>query len=1348
MFSLVPRCGAGLLAPALNLILVLLLVGCSNGPGGDSDSPTPPPPGVDVTAPSVPAGVTAAAQAPTQVLLNWTASTDTGSGVAGYRVFRDGNNAPVATVATNSYTDNGVLANTSYTYTVLAFDGATPANESAQSALVSVTTPAVPAVDTTPPTVPTNVTAVALSSSQIVVSWAASTDAGFGVAGYRVYRDGSATPLATVTGTSFTSGGLSASTAYSYTVRAFDAATPANESTLSSPVSATTMAAPVLDTTPPTVPANVTAAAQSSSQILVSWNASTDAGTGVAGYRVYRDNSATPVATVTTTNFTDNGLTANTAYGYTVRAFDAATPANESALSASVSATTPPAPVVDTTPPTVPGNVSAAAQSATQILVTWNASTDAGFGVAGYRVYRNGSATPLATVTTTSFTNTGLTASTAYSYTVRAFDAATPANESALSAAASATTLAAPDTTAPTVPANVTAVAQSSTQILVSWNASTDAGTGVAGYRVFRDGSTTPLATVTTTSFTNGGLAAGTTHSYTVRAFDAATPANVSALSASVSATTTADTTPPTVPANVTAVAQSSSQILVSWSASTDASGISGYRVFRNGGATPVATVTTTNYTDTGLAAATLYSYTVVAVDGAAPANVSAPSAAASATTGGSTPESGLDSRPSNTTCLAGDAPSNNFSLAVSRVFPTLTFTQPIAMLQEPGNNARWYVVEKTGAVRVFDNSATPGTPALFINLASRLTSDPNDFQDERGLLGMAFHPNYPTDPRVYFFYTGTSPGLGLVDRVSQFRLRNDGSNTLDPASELEILNVDDPAENHNGGHLAFGPDGLLYIGVGDGGGGYDPFEPIGNGQNLNTLLGKMLRIDVSAATAGAPYTIPPSNPFAGGARCTNLTLPTGAICPEIYAYGLRNPWRWSFDRVSGELWLNDVGQQTREEVDRIVLGGNYGWRCREGSTSTGLSCGPNPNPIPPVAEYERNEGNSTTGGYVYRGSEIPGLVGRYVFADFGTGYLWNIARDTPPTLTMTTQAAVDTNLNVASFAEDLAGELYIVNLGGTLHRVVAATGGGGRQIPTLLSQTGCVNAGNPTQPAPGLIPYAPNAPFFSDNAVKTRWLALPNGQRITVDTDNDFDFPSGSVLMKNFTLNNTLIETRLFMRHNNGNWAGYTYEWNAGGSEATRVVGGKTVTVAGQTWQFPSEGQCLQCHTSAAGRTLGLEIGQLNGDFGYPSTGRTANQVVTLNAIDTLTPPVTQTPAQLPVIPNPFGSAALGSRARAWLHTNCANCHQPGGGTQSGMDLRYTTTLLGTNACDVAPTLGGLGITDPRLIAPGSAARSVVIARVNRTGTDAMPPLSRHLIDTAGVNLLTEWVNGLTSCN
>jgi uncharacterized repeat protein (TIGR03806 family) len=817
--------------------------------------------------------------------------------------------------------------------------------------------------------------------------------------------------------------------------------------------------------------------------------------------------------------------------------------------------------------------------------------------------------------------------------------------------------------------------------------------------------------------------------------------------------TPVADTTAPTVPAGVTASAQSTTEVTITWTASTDAgTGVAGYRVFRDASATAIATVTATAFTDTNLTAGTTYSYTVRAFDAATPANESAASAAADATTNDTTPtpptgQSGLDARPSNTSCLAGDAPSTAVSFAVQRVFPNLpNFTQPIALMQEPGSSARWYVVQKTGSVRMFNNTANVSTSTEFINIASKLNSDPTSSNDERGLLGMAFHPNFPTDPRVYLYYTGSDNTLGLVDRVSQFRLVNGGT-TLDPASEIVLFNVDDPESNHNGGNIVFGPDGLLYIGIGDGGGGGDGHGSIGNGQLRSTLLGKMLRIDVSATNSTTTYTIPPSNPYAGTARCNvnGNAANTSTNCPEIYAYGFRNPWRWNFDRGTGELWLNDVGQGALEEVDKVILGGNYGWRCFEGTNSFDNTCGPNAgSAIAPVAQYDRTRGFSTTGGFVYRGSAIPNLVGRYVFGDFGSGALWSIARDTTPTMNM--GAGLPTNLQISSFGQDADGELYILHLGGTINKIVPGTGGG-RTIPAQLSATGCVNAATPTQPATGLIPYAPNAPFFSDGAVKARWLALPDGQRITVAANNDFDFPSGSVLVKNFTLGTRLIETRLFMRHNDGNWAGYTYEWNAQGTDATRVIGGKTVNISGQTWDFPSEAQCLQCHTEAAGRSLGLEIGQLNGNLVYP-TGRTANQLTTLNTIDTLTPALTQAPSALPVIPDPQGSAPLAERARAYLHSNCAYCHQPGGPTTVNIDFRYTTSLAGTNSCDVAPLIGDLGIANARRIAPGDAARSVMIARVNRTGTDAMPPLARHTIDTAGVQLLTDWVNGLQNCN
>ncbi len=313
--------------------------------------------------------------------------------------------------------------------------------------------------------------------------------------------------------------------------------------------------------------------------------------------------------------------------------------------------------------------------------------------------------------------------------------------------------------------------------------------------------------------------------------------------------------------------------------------------------------------------------------------------------------------------------------------------------------------------------------------------------------------------------------------------------------------------------------------------------------------------------------------------------------------------------------------------MDRVVAGGNYGWRCFEGTRQYNSSCGPNAaSSLPPVAEYGRSSGQSITGGYVYRGASIPALAGRYVFGDFVTGRIWHIARDTPPTLDVTQAPSLATGLSIASFAEAVDGELYVVHYGGTLHRLRAGATGGGT-VPMQLSATGCVQPGDATKPASGLVPYAPNAPFWSDGADKDRYLALPNGATIAVAADGDFDLPNGSVLIKGFRLAGKLVETRLFMRHTDGEWAGYTYEWNAQGSDATRVIGGKTVSVNGQTWAFPSEAQCLACHTSAAGRSLGLEIAQLNGNLLYPQTGRVANQIVTLNSVQMFSPPVTTAP-------------------------------------------------------------------------------------------------------------------------
>lgn len=706
---------------------------------------------------------------------------------------------------------------------------------------------------------------------------------------------------------------------------------------------------------------------------------------------------------------------------------------------------------------------------------------------------------------------------------------------------------------------------------------------------------------------------------------------------------------------------------------------------------------------------------------------------------------SGLDARPNNLSCLAPARTTGNTALSTPRAFPNLTFSSPVAMLQAPADASRWFVVEQAGLIRVFANSPSVAAMQTFLNIDPRVEQ-----QGEAGLLGLAFHPDFPADPRAFVNYSSLS-GSQLRSITSEFR-SPDGGLTLDPNSERVLLTVNKFASNHNGGNLAFGPDGFLYIGLGDGGGGGDPQ---GNGQNRMRLLGKMLRIDIDSQPGGQPYGIPggaTGNPFAGNPRC-NVNGTGTQDCPEIYALGLRNPWRWSFDRQTGELWLGDVGQGSFEEIDLIQRGGNYGWNIREGAhcfsppngcATTGL--------IDPVAEYGRGTGFSITGGFVYRGTQTTELSGRYVFGDFG-GMIASLTPGPGGTYTVTpmvangaTPSGAPGPLQISAFGEANDGELYVLDYGrGHIRQLVFTGGGGGDNVPQQLSATGCINtssAGAP--PLMSLIPYAPNAAFWSDGASKERWIGLPNGLNIAVPGSGDWEPPNGTVLVKHFRVGNQLVETRLFMRHPDGVWAGYTYQWNPAQTEATRVNGGGTAMVGGQTWIFPSEAQCMQCHTTAAGFSLGLETAQLNGNLTYPQTGRNANQITTLNAVNVLSPPVGANP---PAYADPADTGqSLNARARAYLHTNCANCHRPGGPTGVNLDLRHDTALSQTGACDVAPNAGDLGIANARIIAPGDAARSVLLARMaRRNDPDMMPPIASNLRDASGETLIGGWIDSLT---
>jgi uncharacterized repeat protein (TIGR03806 family) len=696
-------------------------------------------------------------------------------------------------------------------------------------------------------------------------------------------------------------------------------------------------------------------------------------------------------------------------------------------------------------------------------------------------------------------------------------------------------------------------------------------------------------------------------------------------------------------------------------------------------------------------------------------------SAAIAACVLGETPEEETGSATAAvTSCLAGARPSTGFTTAPA--LGDLSFSMPVGMIASPTNRNRFYVVEKKGFIRRVETNGEEATSSLFLDISARVNSGPN----EAGLLGLALHPSFAQNGHVYLSYTKKSPTspanlASVIARVTT----TDGGLTLDPSTIVELLVFDQPYSNHNGGSIAFGPDGYLYAAFGDGGSGGDPQ---GNGQNTNSFLGKMLRIDVDH---GSPYAIPDDNPFKnGGGR------------PEIFAWGLRNTWRFSFDRVAGDLWAGDVGQNKYEEIDKIVLGGNYGWGMREGFHCYRQPPCDVPGAIDPIVEYDHSQGYSVTGGYVYRGISIPELYGHYVYGDFGSGKIWaipsNVSQPTPRVL-------VDTSHSIASFAEDLDGELYVLDYGsGKIRKLVQTFASDG--VPQKLSQTGCFLADDPRVPSSTLVPYDLNSPLWSDGSEKSRWMALPSSGKIAVGADGDWDLPPGTVLVKEFRLGGKRIETRLFMRHTDGTWAGYSYEWNDDETDAILLPHGKTKDVGGQTWTYPSRSQCMTCHNAAAGGSLGLETAQLDRTLTYPD-GTTANQLDRLEAMgvfSTTAPlPATRTP-----LPSPSDTtASLEQRARSYLHANCAFCHRPQGPGRGAADLRFSRTLKGTRLCEGIPETGDLGIADAKLVVPGDPSRSLISVRMHRTDDARMPPIASAIVDPTGTSVVDAWIESLTTC-
>ncbi len=649
--------------------------------------------------------------------------------------------------------------------------------------------------------------------------------------------------------------------------------------------------------------------------------------------------------------------------------------------------------------------------------------------------------------------------------------------------------------------------------------------------------------------------------------------------------------------------------------------------------------------------------------------------------------------------CAAPPRPRTDAVVALARAFPNVSIDDGVALMQLP--SGRWYAIAKSGVVYTFADDPD-AEASVFLDISGQIVDG-----SEAGLLGIAFHPSFPDDPRVFLHYNAAladdDASGPFASRISSFIAERDGL-TASASSEVRVLDVPQPYSNHNGGDIGFGPDGFLYFALGDGGSAGDP---LGSGQDTQTLLGSMLRLDVDGA---APYQIPTDNPFAqGGGR------------PEIFAWGFRNPYRWSFDPATGELWVGDVGQHTWEEVNLVSVGGNYGWATREGTdclsadtcTVDGLS--------PPVVQYRNTGDASVVAGEVYGGDAVDDLSGVFIYSDFYFGTIFGItaAGGEPRVLGEGARG-------IGGWARNNEGELFGIDyFDGSIYALEAVDipPPGPDPFPRSILETGCVALGDVRAPVSSTVRYAVNLPFWSDGAQKERFIAMPEGASAAVGPGGDLELPVGTVLVKTFLDGDRPIETRLLVHHEDGGWAGYGYAWNETGTDATYVEQTVTKSLGDRSWVFPSTRDCEACHTQAAGDSLGLELAQLTA----------ADQQAWTERGWLVDPP---TVASLDV-----------ADARDYLHVNCSSCHRDEGtGGRANLDLRRDVPLEDTGLCG-SPRAGDLGLEGARIVDPGNPATSVLAARMQAEASARMPPLGSTMPDTDGVALIEAWIESLTSC-
>jgi glucose/arabinose dehydrogenase len=708
---------------------------------------------------------------------------------------------------------------------------------------------------------------------------------------------------------------------------------------------------------------------------------------------------------------------------------------------------------------------------------------------------------------------------------------------------------------------------------------------------------------------------------------------------------------------------------------------------------------------------------------------------------------------------------------------------------------------------------AVPGTDQLLVisenrpystTMLSRLKDDPAaktadavklfDTPRKGTAYDFCFHPRFAENHYLYVGWNGELDGgkrKKKACRITRYTMNMGPPLTIDEKSATTIIEWE--SDGHNGAAVCFGTDGMLYVTSGDGTSDSDTDEM---GQRTDTLLAKVLRLDVDNPTDGKAYSVPKDNPFVGDKR----------FAPETWAYGVRNPWRIACDEKSGRIWVGQNGQDLWEQAYLVRKGDNFGWSVTEGSHPFYANRKAGPTPIvKPTIEHSHAEFRSLTGGIVLYGKQFPELDGAYLYADYSTGRVWGMKHD--GTKPLWHRELATPRLQITGFGQNTRGELIICDhspAGGLYTLEPTPKDTKPSTFPRKLSESGLFASVKDHRMTPGVIPYSVAAPFWSDGMYKERWLALPGTETVGYTKTRGWNFPDKTVLVKSFAVeqeegnpaSRKWIETR-FLTRQEGEWYGYTYRWNGAGTDAELLPASgadqalSIRTPAGvreQEWHYPSRAECMVCHSRAANYVLGLCTPQMNKAHDYG--GCTDNQLRALEHAGVLTgfdwadrardeltgratakgltgkeaeayaklhgpqsgqrgvPTTSLLPAgpeTLPRMVDPTDPKEdLTARAKSWLHANCSQCHVEAGGGNARMELEFTTALDKMRIVDEKPVHATFDLRDPRLVAPGSPERSVLLKRAGARGPNQMPPLSTSRADEAGLALLREWVLSL----